>query len=79
MKVVSASEFKATCLELLRNVEASGEPIVITKHGRPIAEVRAPQSKRARSPFGCMMGRTKLLGDVLSPAVSADAWEVLKQ
>lgn len=79
MKTVSASEFKATCLELLRNVEESGEPIVITKHGRPIAEVRAPQAERARSPFGCMMGRTKLQGDVLSPAVSADAWDVLKR
>jgi antitoxin (DNA-binding transcriptional repressor) of toxin-antitoxin stability system len=79
MKAVSVSKFKATCLELLRNVEETGEPILVTKHGEPIAEVRAPQGKRARSPFGCMKDRTKILGDVLSPAVPAEEWDVLKR
>lgn len=79
MKAVSVSKFRATCLELLRNVKETGEPILVTKHGKPIAEVRAPQRKRARSPFGCMKDRTKILGDVLSPAVSAEEWDVLKR
>ena len=78
MRAVSVSKFKATCLELLRNVEETGEPILITKRGQPIAEVRAPQRRRARSPFACMKDRTKILGDVLSPAVPALEWDVLK-
>ena len=79
MKEVSVSEFKATCLELLRNVEETGEPVLVTKHGRPVAEVRAPRSKRARSPLGCMKDRTKILGDIISPAVPAEEWEALKR
>ncbi len=79
MKEVSVSKFKATCLELLRIVEETGEPVLVTKHGRPVAEVRAPQKKRARSSFGCMKDRTEILGDIISPAVPAEGWEVLKK
>jgi len=37
---VSKSRFKAQALELFRQVEASGEPLVVTDHGRPTLEVR---------------------------------------
>jgi len=79
MKKVSVSEFKATCLELLRSVEETGEAILVTKHGRPVAEVRAPRKQRSRSAFGCMKDRMEILGDITSPAVPAEEWEVLKK
>jgi len=37
---VSKSQFKAHALELFRQVEASGESLVVTDHGRPALEVR---------------------------------------
>ena len=37
---VSRSQFKAHALELFRQLEASGEPLAVTEHGRPIEEVR---------------------------------------
>ena len=36
---VPAGEFKAKCLALLDEVAATGRPIVVTKRGRPVAEV----------------------------------------
>lgn len=39
-KQVSKSHFKAHALELFRQVEASGEPLVVTDHGQPTLEVR---------------------------------------
>ena len=36
---IAASEFKATCLAVLDLVANSGEEIVITKHGRPVARL----------------------------------------
>lgn len=33
---VSKSSFKAHALELFRQVERTGEPIVITHHGKPV-------------------------------------------
>jgi prevent-host-death family protein len=36
---IRASEFKARCLALLDEVAETGRPLVVTKHGRPVARV----------------------------------------
>ena len=41
MQRVPASHFKAHCLALLDEVALTGEPIVVTKHGRPVAQLVA--------------------------------------
>jgi len=38
-KVISASEFKARCLALLDRVAETGERVVVTKHGRAVAQL----------------------------------------
>jgi prevent-host-death family protein len=38
-RAVPAGEFKARCLALLDEVAATGETLVVTKRGRPVAEV----------------------------------------
>ena len=38
-RTISASRFKAQCLALLDEVAESGESIVITKRGKPVARV----------------------------------------
>lgn len=39
MKTVSKSELKPKLLEYLREVEASGQPILVTDHGRPVIRI----------------------------------------
>jgi prevent-host-death family protein len=39
MKTISASEFKAKSLALLDEVAETGETIVVTKRGKPVAQV----------------------------------------
>jgi prevent-host-death family protein len=39
MKTVNAARFKAECLALLDDVAATGRPIVVTKRGKPVAQV----------------------------------------
>jgi prevent-host-death family protein len=39
---ITATQFKARCLRLLDEVAESGETLVITKHGRPVARVEPP-------------------------------------
>jgi prevent-host-death family protein len=41
-KEITATQFKARCLRLLDEVAETGEPLVITKHGRPVARVEPP-------------------------------------
>jgi prevent-host-death family protein len=36
---ISASQFKARCLGLMDDVAASGDVLVITKNGQPVAEL----------------------------------------
>ena len=39
MHTISISKFKATCLAVLERVRKTGESLLITKHGVPIAQV----------------------------------------
>jgi prevent-host-death family protein len=58
-KRIGAAEFKAHFLRLISEIERTGEPVTITKRGRPIVEVKAiePEPKPVRKLFfGCMPG-----------------------
>jgi prevent-host-death family protein len=39
MRTIPAGQFKARCLKLLDEVAETGETIVVTKRGRPVARV----------------------------------------
>jgi prevent-host-death family protein len=39
MRIVPAGRFKAQCLRLLDEVAETGETIVVTKRGQPVAKV----------------------------------------
>ena len=38
-RTITANEFKAKCLKLMDEVAESGEEIVITKNGKPVAKL----------------------------------------
>jgi prevent-host-death family protein len=63
---ISAAEFKATCLDLMDEVDRTGASIVVTKRGRPVAQL-APVRTRVRSGFGLLKGRIVLRGDITEP------------
>lgn len=67
MQVIQASEFKAKCLALMDQVARTGEGILITKNGKPVAELRPPVGMRAKSPFGLHKGLIEIRGDIMSP------------
>jgi prevent-host-death family protein len=39
MRTIPAGQFKARCLKLLDEVAETGETIVVTKRGKPVAKV----------------------------------------
>ena len=41
-EVVTISKFKASCLALLDKVKRTGQPILVTRRGEPIAQVIPP-------------------------------------
>jgi prevent-host-death family protein len=64
---ISASKFKARCLELMDRVNEFGEEILITKRGKPVAILGPVVGRRVRSSFGCMSKKGKILSDIESP------------
>ncbi|HEY1254336.1 MAG TPA: type II toxin-antitoxin system Phd/YefM family antitoxin [Terracidiphilus sp.] len=69
---IPAGEFKSKCLKLLDQVEADRSTLVITKHGRAVAQV-VPMPPRV-DPFGYMRGSGIVIGDIISPL--ENVWEV---
>ncbi len=67
-RTISAAEFKAKCLQLMDEVCDHKLRLVITKRGKPVAEVSAP--KEEAKPFRPLWGRSpnvRILGDIVSP------------
>ncbi len=77
MRTIQASEFKAKCLALMDEVARTGEHIVITKNGKPVAELQPHRRPRAKSLIGVDKGRIRIRGDIIAPAAEGD-WEALK-
>ncbi|HEY6268330.1 MAG TPA: type II toxin-antitoxin system Phd/YefM family antitoxin [Candidatus Acidoferrum sp.] len=78
MTEVSISEFKAKCLALLEQVRRTRQPIRITRHGKPVAEVIPPTPIVDRAAWIGSMKDSKIIGDIISPANDEDEWEVLR-
>lgn len=76
MKQMPAGEFKAHCLAVMKQVQATGEPVVVTKRGAPVVKV-VPAEAESDDIFGFMAGRVKIVGDIESPIPVE--WEVMKR
>lgn len=66
MRKIKASEFKATCLRLMDEVQRTGETIVVTKRGEPVCEL-VPHRRRPETLFGALAGSVEILGDIVAP------------
>ncbi|MGH9497847.1 MAG: type II toxin-antitoxin system Phd/YefM family antitoxin [Terriglobales bacterium] len=78
MREIAISEFKAKCLALIDQVQKTKQPLVITRFGKPVAEVIPATPKIAGDWMGSMRDRIEILGDIVSPATDPEEWEVLR-
>lgn len=62
---IGAGDFKAKCLQLLDEVAARREPLVITKRGKPVARL-VPMPPDAQL-FGALAGSVLNEGDIVAP------------
>jgi len=78
MKSVAISTFKARCLALLEDVARTGEPLLVTKRGKPLARVTSSDNSRSRSPQETLRHTVETLGDLIAPVVSPAAWHATR-
>jgi prevent-host-death family protein len=70
--VLSASAFKARCLELMDLVAAGKGEIVVTKRGQPVVKV-VPAAAPGRDFIGSLRGTVTYHGDIVAP--TGEVWE----
>lgn len=80
MLEITISEFKAKCLALLEQVRKTKQPLRVTRHGKPVADVvpSSPPTIDRDAWIGSLTGTVEIKGDIISPADDEDDWEVLR-
>lgn len=70
---ISKSKLKATMLEVFRELEATGQELIVTEHGRPVLKiVPIRQKKTVLELFGHLQGRVVYHEDINTPTI--DEW-----
>ena len=77
MKFIPAGKFKTSCLAVMDEVQATGEPVVVTKHGKPVVKL-VPAKTKDNIIFDYMAGKAKIVGDIISPITPIEDWDALK-
>ena len=78
MKHMPASAFKARCLSVMNDVQTTGEPVIVTKRGKPVVKV-IPAELEKNDLFGFMAGKFKIVGDIEAPVVPLKHWKIMKK
>ena len=77
-ETIVISEFKAKCLGILRRVQKTGRPVVVTRRGERIAEIHPPSPVQSEPDWlGSFAERGHIIGDLLEP-IAADDSEALR-
>ena len=77
MKQMRASLFKARCLRVMNDIQATGEPVIVTKRGKPVVKV-VPVESEKDDIFGFMAGKFTIVGDIESPVVPLKQWKITR-
>ncbi len=80
METVNISTFKATCLARLDRVKRTGRPLLVTRKGEPVAQINPPPPAQPKAGWlGSLQTTGRIVGDIVSPAATAQDWDVLRK
>ena len=77
MKTVAITKFKAQCLALLDQVAKSGQPLVVTKRGKPLARI-VPTVGDEAWVQDSLRGSVTIVGDIMGPVVPRSRWNAAR-
>lgn len=77
---MAISKFKATCLAVVKRVQRTRKPVLLTKFGEPVAQVVPPPPKpRPKRWLGDLAHEGRITGDIISPATDERDWDALRK
>ncbi len=71
MRKIPAAQFKSQCLAVMDRVSQSGQPVIVTKHGKAVVKL-VPAEIREDDIFGFMAGKARIVGDIETSAPLSD-------
>ena len=75
-RTIPAGRFRNQCLKLLDEVQATGDTLVVTKHGRPVAAVVPFVEPQAESVIGWAPDMV-IDTDLTQPAIAPEHWHAV--
>ena len=77
MEQIDISKFRVRCLSVLERVRKTRRPVLITRFGKPFAEVAPVSARERRSGWlGALAGTGRIQGDIVPPATNERDWDV---
>jgi prevent-host-death family protein len=77
MKSMLVSEFKAKCLAVLKEVQRTREPLLITLRGKPLATLQPVEPLGGGKRLGGLKGRMTIRRDLVKNDTTGD-WDMLR-
>jgi prevent-host-death family protein len=77
MKTMLVSEFKAKCLAVLKEVQRTREPLLITLRGKPLATLQPVEPHGGGKRLGALKGRMTIRRDLVKIDTTGD-WDMLR-
>jgi prevent-host-death family protein len=74
MRTMQATKFKSQCLAVIDEVQKTGQPLVITKRGKPVVRL-VPEGNDVDEIFDSLRGKAKIVGDIINTIPLSD-WEM---
>jgi prevent-host-death family protein len=71
-KTVPATQFKTHCLALLEEVRETRQPLLVTRHGKPVVEI-SPYVPKNAARVNPLKGTIVFQDDLISP--SKEKWD----
>ncbi len=78
MEQIEISKFRTTCRAVLDRVARTREPVLVTRHGEPVATIVPHTPSTAGSWLGSMKGSVAIHGDIIAPALESSGGEPVR-
>lgn len=79
MEEIQLANLQKNIYDIIDSVIRSHRAILISDKGKTLVKITPASQHEQGSWLGCMRGRGKITGDIISPAEDSESWKVLSE
>lgn len=74
MKQLAVSKLKVHCLAVVEEVNRTGQPVLVTRFGKPVAEIIPARPQPKESWLGSVRDEMEIVGNIVGPLGAFEDW-----